>query len=68
MKFKNPPDYSRRIVKKFLFFPKTLKVYYNQQKSHLQDQSETRWFEVAEIVQEFYHIGGWQDTCWTKQE
>jgi hypothetical protein len=54
MKFKGPEDKQRRIIKRFLFFPRTI-------------GNETRWLEHA-IIEQKYHqyknAGFWEDDKW----
>lgn len=60
----NPKIGDRRIITKFLFFPKTL--------PH-NSVMELRWWERANIVQEYGDFGisyneppttSWEDICW----
>lgn len=50
---------SVRTVKRFLWFPKTLKHYWHE------DREETRWLEFVWIRQWYYM--GWNDECFTRE-
>lgn len=50
-----PKNFDRRVVRRFLFLPKTLPA------PHIGQQ--TRWLELTKIEQ-YYHIGTWWDQQW----
>lgn len=55
---KEPKDDKQRIIKRFLFFPRTI-------------QGETRWLEFAQIGQKYTRFqsghGYWRDVAWVNE-
>lgn len=71
-----PPEIGdRRTVTRFLFFPKTLPEFDDQEENLLECEhvETTRWLEFAKIRQELvynipwfltYHCNNWKDVKW----